>query len=393
MTSPSPDPLRRDADALAAKLVEWRRWLHQNPELGFEEVVTSAFVVERLRDLGLEVRTGVSGTGVAAVLRARGAGKPAVLLRADMDALPIEEHAGREYGSKAPGRMHACGHDGHVAMLLGAATLLAARRDSIPRDVLFCFQPAEEGGGGARKMIEAGILDLAAPAEAFALHLWSPFPAGTLHVRTGPTMAGNDEFTARFVGRGGHGALPHLAVDPVVAAAHGIVALQSVVARSIDPLEPAVVTVGSVHAGSAPNVIPDEAVLEGTMRSFRADVRAKLRARVRETLEGAAAGGGCRLAWELREGYPTVVNDARAVERVRTAGALVFGEANVLEAAPMAAAEDFAYFLERLPGAFAFVGAGNVEKGITAPHHSPRFDIDEAVLPRGAELLARLAIA
>jgi amidohydrolase len=393
MTSAAADSIRTEADALAANLVAWRRWLHENPELAFEEVRTSRFVADRLEELGLEPTTGIARTGVAAVLRARDATGAAVLLRADMDALPLEEHGGREYGSKVPGRMHACGHDGHMAMLLGAATLLTRRRDSISRDVVLCFQPAEEGGGGARAMIDAGVLDLAPTGEAYALHLWSPFPAGTLHVRPGPIMAGNDEFTARFLGKGGHGAQPHLAVDPIVAAAQGIVAIQGVVSRSVDPLEPAVVTVGSVHAGTAPNVIPDAAVLEGTMRSFRPEVRQRLRARVREALEGAATGAGCRLDWELREGYPTVVNDARAVERVRSEGARVFGAANVHEPAPLAAAEDFAYFLERVPGAFVLVGAGNAERGITAPHHSPRFDIDETVLPRGAELLARLALA
>jgi amidohydrolase len=392
MTRSAGDMLRSEADALAPALVAWRRWLHQHPELGFEERETATFVAGKLGALGLEVKTGIAKTGVAGILRARDAEGASVLLRADMDALPIEEQAGREYGSQAPGRMHACGHDGHMAMLLAAATLLAARRDDLRRDVVFCFQPGEEGGGGARKMIEAGVLDLVRVGEAFALHLWSPFPAGTLRVRPGPIMAGNDEFTARFVGRGGHGAQPHLAIDPIVAAAQGIVALQGVVSRSIDPLEAAVVTVGSVHGGTAPNVIPDRVALEGTMRSFHPDVRRKLRERVRESLEGTATGAGCGLEWELREGYPTVVNDAAAVDRVRRAAADVFGEANVVETAPLAAAEDFAYFLEKVPGAFALVGAGNAARGITAPHHSSRFDIDETVLPRGAELLARLAL-
>jgi amidohydrolase len=384
------DGLRRQADELAPRLVAWRRELHRHPELGFEVHRTAAFVENRLRELGLDVRTGVGRSGVVGILRGPAAG-PAVLLRADMDALPIQEVGGREYGSAVPGRMHACGHDAHTAMLLGAATLLASRRGELSGHVLLCFQPAEEGQGGGRAMIEDGVLDLAEVAGVFALHVWSQFPAGTLHVRVGPMMAAQDEFAARLVGRGGHGALPHQAVDPVVAASQAIVALQSVVSRSIDPTESAVLTVGTLQAGHAPNVIPAEARMEGTLRSFDARVRETLRRRVHDVLEGTARASGCGLEFELRPGYPPVVNDAAAVERVRAAAGRVFGEANVHEARPMAAAEDFAYFLERRPGAFVLLGAGNESRGITAPHHSPEFDIDESVLPRGAELLARLA--
>jgi amidohydrolase len=246
--------------------------------------------------------------------------------------------------------------------------------------------------GGARLMIEQGVLDLADVASVYALHLWSQFEAGTLHVRPGPTMAAQDEFTARIVGRGGHGALPQTTRDPVVAAARGVCALQALVSREIDPVEPAVVSVGTFHAGSAPNVIPDDARLEGTLRSFAEDVRATLRERTREILDGTARAAGCSLEFDLRPGYPAVVNDAQAVDRVRAEAATVFGAVNVVEPRPMAAAEDFAYFLRERPGAFVFVGAGNRSRGISAPHHSPRFDIDESVLPRGSELLARLAL-
>jgi len=386
------ESLKADADRMGSRLVEWRRDLHRHPELGFEEHRTGRFLASRLRELDLEVRTGLARTGVVGILRAPHPTRPAVLLRSDMDGLPVQEVSGREYGSRVPGKMHACGHDGHMAMLLGAASLLAARRQEIGRHVLFCFQPAEEGGGGAREMIEAGVLDLVETGEVFALHLWSLFPSGTLHVRSGPIMASQDEFRARIVGLGGHAALPHRALDPVVAAAQAVTALQAVVSRSVDPVQPAVVNVGSLHAGSAPNVIPEDARLEGTLRSFAEDVREILRARVRETLEGCARAAGCALEFELKPGYPAVRNDPAAVERVRAAASEVLGATNVIEAAPMAAAEDFAYFLERVPGAFAFLGAGNEALGITAPHHGPSFDIDESVLPRGAELLARLAL-
>lgn len=386
------DLLREEAESLGADLTAWRRALHQYPELAFEEARTAAFVEEHLRALGIEVRTGVARTGVVGIVRANRKKSPAVLLRADMDALPIQEEPGREYGSRYPGRMHACGHDGHTAMLLGAAKLLASRRTELERDVVLCFQPAEEVGGGAREMIAEGVLDRDATSAAYALHLWSQFPAGTLHVRPGPIMAAQDEFTACFVGRGGHGAFPHLGVDPILAAAYGVTALQSIVSRSVDPIHPAVVSVGSLHGGSAPNVIPDSTRMDGTLRSFDEGVREVLRHRLREILEGTASASGCRLQFELRPGYPAVVNDPLAVERVRLEGSRVFGASNVEEPAPMAAAEDFAYFLQKVPGAFILVGAGNAERGITAPHHSPTFDIDESVLPRGSELLARLAL-
>jgi amidohydrolase len=384
--------LQQAVSDLEPQLRAWRRDLHRHPELGFEEHRTAGVVEATLAGLGIEVRTGVGRTGVVGRLRAPGSDGSAVLLRADMDALPVQEVEGREYGSTVPGRMHACGHDGHTAMLLGAATLLAARREHLTRDVVLCFQPAEEGGGGARVMLEDGLLDGAGVDAAFGLHLWSQYPVGTVHVRPGPTMAASDEFTARFVGRGGHGAEPHRAIDPIVAAAHGVVALQTVVARSVIPLEPAVVTVGRFEAGSAPNVIPDVAEIEGTMRAFSAEVRQCLRSRVREVLEGSAAAAGARVEFELREGYPPVVNDADAVARVREVAAGILGDAGVVEPPPIPASEDFGYVLEQVPGAFVFLGAGNEARGITAPHHSPAFDIDEAALPIGARLLAELAL-
>ena len=384
--------LKHECARLSPLLVGWRRERHQLPELGFEEQRTAEFIEARLRELGIEPWTGVAVTGLVGILRAADPRGKAVLLRADMDALPIQEVEGREYGSQVPGKMHACGHDGHMAMLLGAATLLAARRAELTRDVIFCFQPGEEGHGGALKMIEEGLLERTDPGSAFALHLWSPFEAGTAHVRVGPTMAAQDEFKARVVGRGGHGALPHTTRDPIVAAAQAVSALQAVVSRAVDPVEPAVVTVGSLHAGSAPNVIPDFAELTGTLRSFSPEVRELLRERVPQTIGDAVRAGGCELEFELEPGYPAVVNDASAVAAARLAAGEVFGAGQVHEPSPLAAAEDFAYFLERVPGAFILVGAGNSERGITAPHHSPRFDIDESVLTLGAELLARLAI-
>lgn len=390
----SDEGIKAEAARLEPQMVAWRRAIHRRPELAFEETETASLVAERLRVLGCEVHEKIASTGVVGILRAaRRPSAPAVLLRADMDALPIEEAPGRDYGSEVPGKMHACGHDGHVAMLLGAATLLAARRAELPRDVVLCFQPGEEGAGGALRMIEAGALDLAGPVgEAFAIHLWSPFPEGTVYVRSGPALAAQDEFTARFAGRGGHGAMPHRATDPIVAACQAVAALQAVVSRSVDPLEAAVITVGSIHGGSAPNVIPDAAEIRGTLRSFAADVRGLLRRRLREVLEGTARAGGCGLELDLRQGYPTVVNDPGAVEKVWRAAREAVGAARLFEPPPLAVSEDFAYFLERVPGALILLGAGDASRGIDAPHHSPRFDIAESALKVGAELLVRVAL-
>ncbi len=342
--------------------------------------------------MNLEIHTGIAETGIAAILRAGNSEGPGVLLRADMDALPLTEVEGREYGSQNEGRMHACGHDGHMSMLLGAATILSERRDRLKRDVLFCFQPGEEGFGGGEKMIQQGVLELTEIGSAFALHLWSPVEAGTVHVRPGPIMAAQDSFAARIVGKGGHAAMPHTTRDPIVAAAHAVTALQAIVSRNVDPVAPAVVSVGLLQAGTASNVIPDDARLEGTLRSFSPEVRELLKERTAEVIAHAAQSNGCRSEFELKSGYPATVNDPAAVETVRRLAAPVFGEENVIAPQPMAPAEDFSYFLQERPGAFILVGAGNRQRGITAPHHSPEFDIDESVLPRGAELLTRLAL-
>lgn len=384
--------LRAEATALAPRLVAWRRELHRHPELGFEEHRTAAFVAERLRELDIPTRVGVAATGVVATLGPETPRRRAILLRADMDALPIQEVEGREYGSEVPGRMHACGHDGHTAILLGAATLLAGRRQELDRRVVFCFQPAEEGRGGAQRMIAEGVLDLEDVEAAFGLHLWSPFPVGTLHLRSGPLMAAQDEFSFRIHGVGGHGALPHEARDPLYAAAQVVTALQTVVSRAVDPVEPAVVALGALHAGEAGNVVPAHAEGHGSLRSFDPGVRERLRRRVRELVEGVAAACGCRGEVEIRPGYPAVLNEEGAVGRARAAALDVFGPEAVHDCAPILAAEDFAYFACERPAAFVFVGAGNSARGIDAPHHSPRFDIDEDALPLGAEYFARLAL-
>jgi amidohydrolase len=380
------------AERISADIVEWRRVLHRKPELGFEERETAAFVESRLENLGLEIHSGIARTGIAAILRASSTKGPAVLLRADMDALPIQEVAGREYGSRVEGVMHACGHDGHVAMLLGAATILAERRERLSRDVLFCFQPAEESRGGAESMIREGVLDLVETGSLFGIHLWSQEETGNVLVRPGPAMAASDEFIADIVGLGGHGAMPQAARDPVVAAAQVVTALQSIVARGVDPTEPAVVTVGSISGGSATNIIPERVRLMGTLRSYSEDVRRLLRRRVDEVLRGTAGAAGCEAEVDIREGFPVLVNDPGAVEAVRREAGRLLGKDKVRDPGLLPASEDFAFFLRERPGALVFLGAGSAEKGITAPHHSPDFDVDEAALPLGAALLARIAL-
>lgn len=385
--------LKAESDQLAQQIVRWRRELHQHPELGFEEHWTSDYVVEALAGLDLELHRGIAGTGVAAILRAPNASRPAVLLRADMDALPIQEVPGRSYGSTIDGKMHACGHDGHMAMLLGAARLLDRNRARLDRDVVLCFQPAEEGFGGGEKMIQEGVLDLTPVEEVYALHLWSPFKAGTVHLRRGPIMAAEDGFRARVIGRGGHAAMPHTNADPIVAAAHAVAALQTIVSRNVDPVDPAVISVGQLHAGTARNITPDDALMSGTIRTFTEPTRELIHRRVVEAIESAARACGCSAEVEIHDGYPATVNDGAAVEAARSIAAPIFGAENVIEPNPMAPAEDFSYFLRERAGAFILVGAGNEERGIVAPHHNPKFDVDESVLPRGAELLASLALA
>ncbi len=380
--------------ALEAELVATRRDLHRHPELGFEETRTAGVVAGRLGDLGIEARTGVAGTGVVGVVNGEptpGEPRRTVLLRADMDALPIQEENDHEYRSTVPGRMHACGHDGHTAILLGVARLLV--EDPPPGNVVLVFQPAEEKPGGARPMIEAGVLVDPPVDAAIGLHLWSNLPVGTVGTNPGPLMAGASEFRLTIKGRGGHAALPHQAVDAVVVASHVVVALQTLVSRETSPLDSAVVTVGSIHGGTTFNVIAERAVLEGTVRAFDDDRREALRDRIAALAQGVAGAMGAEATLEWTPHYPATVNDPAMAALVAREAAVVVGEENVFTDIRTMGAEDMSYFLRAVPGCFFFVGAANAARGITAPHHNPRFDIDEAALPIGAEILARAARA
>ena len=380
-------PLAKDAAAADAAAVALRRTLHARPETAFEEVETARLAAARMRERGFAVRTGLGKTGVAAVLDTGRPGRT-VLLRADLDALPLAEKTGLPFAS-TNGRMHACGHDGHVAALDAAADLLLLSPPERGR-VVFAFQPAEEGAGGAAAMIADGVLDDPRPDAVFGVHLWTSLPLGHAGVVPGAMMAAVDEFRIDVTGPGGHAASPHETRDAVVAAAQVVTALQTVVARRLSPLEPAVVSVTSVHGGSAFNVLPESVTLTGTCRSFDAEARARLGTLVPEIAALAAAAAGCEAKTVYRMLTPALVNHPEEAERARRAAALIFGAGRVSSACRTMGGEDFSEFLLRAPGAFAFVGAARAD-GPRGPHHAPDFDFDERALPHAARLLAAFA--
>jgi len=371
--------------ALEEELRALRRELHQHPELAHHEQRTAARIAAFLEGHGLDVRTGVGGTGVVATTR--GAAGRTVLLRTDMDGLPIQEQSEAPYASREPGRMHACGHDGHTAMGAVAARVLAKRR--LPGTVRSIFQPAEEGERGAQGMIADGVMD--GVDLAFGIHLWNELPVGTLGVKAGPLMASADRLRIVIHGRGGHGAKPHRSADPIVAAAHVVTALQTIVSREVAPVRAAVVTIASIHAGEAFNVIPDEVTMTGTVRSFDPELRRSMAERITRLATGVAAGLQCRAEVEVRSGNPAVINDAQVAELARRAAIRVVGEASVVEPEPTMGGEDMALYFERAPGCFVFVGSANPARGLDQPHHSARFDFDEAALAIGCEFLVQAA--
>ncbi|MBO7744999.1 amidohydrolase [Paenibacillus sp. MWE-103] len=370
-------------------MVDSRRYLHRHPELSFHERETSRWIAERLRGIGCEVREGVGGYGLVATVRGERPG-PAIALRADIDALPIQDEKGTEYASQVPGVMHACGHDAHTATMLAIAAFYQANRDGFAGERRFLFQPAEEvSPGGAVGMIADGALE--GVDAVYGVHLWTPLPYGVVATRSGPFMAAPDEIYIDIAGKGGHGALPHETVDAVVVGAAMVQAMQTIVSRSVNPLDPAVVTVGSFHAGSTANVIAERCRLTGTVRSFSEDVRALAKERLEAIVGQTAAMYGASATLEYRDGYPTVVNDAKEAERFFQVAAETFGAEAVRESTLIMAGEDFTYYLREAPGCFMFVGAGNPDCGATFPHHHPRFDIDERAMLRAAKLMIAMA--
>jgi amidohydrolase len=372
------------------ELIEVRRDLHAHPETAFKEVRTSGFVAGRLRALGLETRTGVGHTGVLATVRGAKPGK-AVLLRADMDALPIQEENEVPYRSVNDGAMHACGHDCHTSILLGIAKKLAQDAPSLRGAVSLCFQPAEETGGGADAMIADGVLENPKPDAAFGLHVWQDLDLGKVGVTSGPMMAAVDEFTVTVSGKGAHAAQPHLGVDPVVCIAHMVTALQTIVSRETDPLREVVVSVTQVHAGTAFNIIPPTAIMNGTVRVFDPGIWAELPARFERVVRGVADAFGCRVELTYERHNRPTVNDPGMAAVARAAAVEVVGEENLLHDVRTMGGEDFSAFLHRVPGCFIAVGSRNQAKGLTYGHHHPRFDVDERCLQVGAEVLLRTA--
>jgi amidohydrolase len=375
----------------ADELIRVRRRLHERPELSLLEHETASYVAEELHEMPLdEVRTGIGKTGVLGTLRGANPG-PATLLRADMDALPVAELSEAPYASKNPGVMHACGHDGHVSILLAAARTLCERRNEVPGTLVFCFQPGEEGSAGNRLMIEDGALENPHVDRTFALHLYTGLDVGLIGVRDGAFFASADEFFLTIEGRGGHGAMPHLTVDPVVAGAYLITLLQTIVSREVAPKDPAVFSVGRFEAGTTFNVIPDRATLMGTVRCFDAEVRASMPERLERILRGL--GEAMRFEYELeyRWSYPPTVNDRAMNDVVREVAREALGAEHVVEHDVVMWAEDMSFMQERRPGAYFIVGARGGHES-SYPHHSARFDIDERALEIGYKMMVGLGL-
>jgi amidohydrolase len=380
-----------EAEKLFGYTQALRRDFHAHPELGFQEYRTAGIVARELGELGLEVSTGVGQTGVVAMIEGDMPGAN-VLIRVDMDALPIVEETGAAYASKTRGVMHACGHDGHTAIGLTVARMLAAHRSQLKGSVKMVFQPAEEGLGGAEGMITDGVLANPRPDYALAVHLWNDSPLGWLGITPGPVMAAADVFNATIRGKGGHGAAPHQAIDPVFAAAQVISALQSIVSRSVSPLNTAVVSVTQVHGGDAFNVIPPEVKLSGTIRTFDRAVREHVLERFFSIIQGVSASLGCVGTAEIVHITPPVVNDPQITTLVKQTAAEAIPEAHLNLTYQTMGSEDMAFMLQEIPGCYFFVGSANAEAGLDAAHHHPRFDFDEHALVHASGLMASAAV-
>jgi hippurate hydrolase len=378
-------------EGLVARLTAFRRDLHAYPELGYEERRTAHQVAERLREIGAEVATGVGRTGLVGTLRRTGRDR-SIGLRADMDALPLTELSGLPHRSRNEGRMHACGHDGHTAMLLGAAEVLA-RRPDWRGCVHFIFQPAEESGAGARAMLDDGLIERFPMQQVYALHNWPALETGQFHVRDGVMMAGSDTFQIGISGRGGHAAMPHQATDVIVAGGALVQALQTLVARNTDPQQAAVISVTRFNAGQTTNVLPERAELAGTVRTFTADVRAALEEGMRRVCRGIEAAFGVGIAVDYQQGYPPTCNSDGPVALCRRAARSVFGIANVRDdLAPSMGAEDFAFIARAVPACYAWIGSG-VAGQADAQLHNPRYDFNDEVIPLGVRYWVELAEA
>ncbi len=379
---------------LQPSLVQWRRELHRFPELGFKETRTAALIAAKLSEWGIPHQTGVAETGVVANIAGNFASRlgaePVLAIRADMDALPIQEENIVSYRSQIDGLMHACGHDGHVAIALGTAYYLWQHRQTLKGTVKIIFQPAEEGPGGAKPMIAAGVLANPQVDAIIGLHLWNNLPLGTVGVRSGALMAAVEFFHCTILGRGGHGAMPHQTVDALLVAAQVVNALQTIVSRNVDPLDAAVVTVGEFHAGTATNVIADTARISGTVRYFNPTLGNLIPQKIEQIIAGVCQSMGANYELNYQKLYPPVINDSKIADLVKSvADAVVETPAGVVPECQTMGGEDMAFFLEAIPGCYFFLGAANPGLDLAYPHHHPRFDFDETALSAGVEIFVR----
>ena len=388
------DLIREKLDTIYDRLVEIRHELHANPELGYQEVETSKRIVGWLEEIGgLKIRAGLAGgTGILATLETGRPG-PVIALRSEIDALPIQEASGLPYASRAPGRMHACGHEGHMTCLLGSARVLASMRDELCGTIKFIFQPAEESGGGGLKMVLDGVMDDPRVEAIFALHGWPAIKIGCASTRAGVVMASTDTFRATLLGQGSHGANPHLGHDPIVAAGYVVVALQSIISRTLDPLKSGVVTVGLLHAGTAVNIIPETSNLAGTIRAHDPEVREHLRNQVEQVIRHTAAAHGCRADIELIAGYPMVSNDAKLARLVGDVARELLGPDQFdPDRPPSMGGEDFAYYMAKAPGCIFFIGTCPRDRRDYPPLHTPTYDFSDEAIGTGVRLFCELAL-
>jgi amidohydrolase len=388
----SPDKIRSSIQVLQPDLVALRRQIHQQPELGFKEQITAARIASKLTEWGIAHQTGIAETGIVAVIQGRKTSlTPRTLaIRADMDALPIQEANDVPYKSQHAGVMHACGHDGHTSIALMTAYYLSQHRDDFAGTVKIIFQPAEEGPGGAKPMIEAGVLKNPNVDAIIGLHLWNNLPLGTIGVRSGALMAAVERFSLTIQGKGGHGAMPHQTVDSIVLASQIVTALQTIVSRNVNPIDSAVVTVGQFNAGTAKNVIADTASLAGTVRYFNPNLAEFFYQRIESIVAGICAAYGATYKLDYIKFYPPVINDENITELVRSVAVdLVETPLGVVPECQTMGGEDMSFFLQEVPGCYFFVGSANPDRSLAYPHHHPRFDFDETALTTGVEMFVR----
>ena len=388
--------VRLDIRAIHPQIIEWRRIIHQKPELAFKEEITSQFVSQKLQEWGIEHQTGIAKTGVVAIIKGskktqlNKSNNRVLAIRADMDALPVQELNEVSYKSQHEGIMHACGHDGHTAVALGTAYYLQQHRDSFSGTVKIIFQPAEEGPGGAKPMIEEGVLKNPDVDAIIGLHLWNNLPLGTLGVRGGALMAAVESFRCTILGKGGHGAMPHQTVDSVVVAAQIVNSLQTIVSRNVSPIDSAVVTVGELHAGTKGNIIADTARMSGTVRYFNPEFEGFIQERLEQIIAGICQINNANYDLEYWGLYPPTINDVGMAELVRSvAEEVVETPLGVVPECQTMGGEDMSYFLQEVPGCYFFLGSANPKKDLAYPHHHPRFDFDETALAMGVEMFVR----